>query len=100
LLSPFSSRGATTISDIEGKLDVLRVERTTARARAAITSISWLRNTAARATLKWKEQFNGEREMQVETRGEFGGLGIEVTIEDGLIKFSPIDETPAAKASR
>ena len=40
LLSPFSSRGATTISDIEGKLDVLRVERTTARARAAITSIS------------------------------------------------------------
>jgi carboxyl-terminal processing protease len=39
------------------------------------------------------------REMQVETRGEFGGLGIEVTIEDGLIKVvSPIDETPAAKA--
>jgi carboxyl-terminal processing protease len=40
------------------------------------------------------------RDLQMETRGEFGGLGIEVTIEDGLIKFSPIDETPAAKASR
>src|SRR5205814_590668 len=39
------------------------------------------------------------REMQVETRGEFGGLGIEVTMEDGLIKVvAPIDETPAAKA--
>src|SRR6478672_7756838 len=37
--------------------------------------------------------------MQVETRGEFGGLGIEVTMEDGLIKVvAPIDETPAAKA--
>src|SRR5436190_4229693 len=39
------------------------------------------------------------REMQVETRGEFGGLGIEVTTEEGLIKVvAPIDETPAAKA--
>jgi carboxyl-terminal processing protease len=39
------------------------------------------------------------REMQVETHGEFGGLGMEVTIEDGLIKVvAPIDETPAAKA--
>src|SRR5256714_6338377 len=39
------------------------------------------------------------REMQVQTRGEFGGLGIEVTMEDGLIKVvAPIDETPAAKA--
>jgi carboxyl-terminal processing protease len=39
------------------------------------------------------------RDMQVQTRGEFGGLGIEVTMEDGLIKVvSPIDETPASKA--
>jgi carboxyl-terminal processing protease len=39
------------------------------------------------------------RDMQVQTRGEFGGLGIEVTMEDGLIKDeAPIDETPAAKA--
>src|SRR5262249_33244375 len=39
------------------------------------------------------------REMQVQTRGEFGGLGIEVTMEDGLIKVvSPIDDTPASKA--
>ncbi len=39
------------------------------------------------------------REMQVQTKGEFGGLGIEVTEEDGLIKVvSPIDDTPAAKA--
>jgi carboxyl-terminal processing protease len=39
------------------------------------------------------------REMQVQTHGEFGGLGMEVTIEDGLIKVvAPIDETPAAKA--
>jgi carboxyl-terminal processing protease len=38
-------------------------------------------------------------EMQVETNGEFGGLGMEVTMEDGLVKVvSPIDETPAAKA--
>src|SRR3990170_8275523 len=37
------------------------------------------------------------RDMQVQTRGEFGGLGIEVTMEDGLVKVvSPIDETPAA----
>jgi carboxyl-terminal processing protease len=37
--------------------------------------------------------------MQVQTRGEFGGLGIEVTMEDGLIKVvAPIDDTPAAKA--
>src|SRR5712672_2618969 len=39
------------------------------------------------------------RDMQIDTRGEFGGLGIEVTMEDGLIKVvAPIDETPAAKA--
>src|SRR5450756_787363 len=39
------------------------------------------------------------KDMQVETSGEFGGLGIEVTMEDGLIKVvAPIDETPAAKA--
>ncbi len=39
------------------------------------------------------------KDMQIQTRGEFGGLGIEVTMEDGLIKVvAPIDETPAAKA--
>src|SRR5260370_12120152 len=37
--------------------------------------------------------------MEIQTRGEFGGLGIEVTMEDGLVKVvAPIDETPAAKA--
>jgi carboxyl-terminal processing protease len=39
------------------------------------------------------------RDMQVQTRGEFGGLGIEVTMENGLIKVvSPIDDTPAFRA--
>src|SRR5580692_1458298 len=39
------------------------------------------------------------REMQVEIRGEFGGVGIEVTMEEGSIRVvAPIDETPAAKA--
>ena len=39
------------------------------------------------------------REMQVQTRGEFGGLGIEVTMENGVIKVvTPIDDTPAARA--
>ena len=39
------------------------------------------------------------RDMQVQTRGEFGGLGLEVTSENGLIKVvSPIDDTPAARA--
>jgi carboxyl-terminal processing protease len=39
------------------------------------------------------------RDMQIQTRGEFGGLGIEVTMEDGLVKVvAPIDDTPAAKA--
>jgi carboxyl-terminal processing protease len=39
------------------------------------------------------------RDMTVQTRGEFGGLGIEVTMEDGLVKVvSPIDDTPASKA--
>ncbi|MBX5471332.1 MAG: S41 family peptidase [Acetobacteraceae bacterium] len=40
------------------------------------------------------------RDMQVQTRGEFGGLGLEVTEDkDGLIKvISPIDDTPAARA--
>src|SRR3954471_21880486 len=38
-------------------------------------------------------------DMQITTRGQFGGVGIEVTQEDGLIKvISPIDGTPAAKA--
>ncbi len=37
--------------------------------------------------------------MQVQPRGEFGGLGIEVTMENGVIKVvSPIDDTPASKA--
>jgi carboxyl-terminal processing protease len=39
------------------------------------------------------------RDMQVQTRGEFGGLGIEVSQEGGYIKvISPIDDTPAARA--
>ncbi|MGD0849740.1 S41 family peptidase [Bradyrhizobium sp.] len=39
------------------------------------------------------------REMQETTHGEFGGLGIEVTMEDGLIKVvAPMDDTPAARA--
>jgi carboxyl-terminal processing protease len=38
-------------------------------------------------------------EMQVQTKGEFGGLGIEVTMENGLVKVvSPIDDTPAFSA--
>jgi carboxyl-terminal processing protease len=38
-------------------------------------------------------------EMQETTHGEFGGLGIEVTMEDGLVKVvSPMDDTPASKA--
>src|SRR6202030_3772814 len=40
------------------------------------------------------------RDMQVQTRGEFGGLGIEGTMEDGLVKVgAAIDDTPAAKAA-
>ena len=39
------------------------------------------------------------REMQTDTRGEFGGLGIEIGMEGGVVKvISPIDDTPAAKA--
>ena len=42
------------------------------------------------------EVFN---EMQTETSGEFGGLGIEVSMESGVVKVvSPIDDTPASKA--
>jgi len=42
------------------------------------------------------EVFN---EMQTETSGKFGGLGIEVTMESGVVKvISPIDETPASRA--
>jgi len=44
---------------------------------------------------------NAERfqDMQVNTRGEFGGLGIEVTMENGFVKVvSPIDDTPAYRA--
>ncbi len=38
-------------------------------------------------------------DMKVETRGEFGGLGIEVTMDNGLVKVvSPIDDTPAFRA--
>jgi carboxyl-terminal processing protease len=38
-------------------------------------------------------------DMQIQTKGSFGGVGIEVTMENGLIKvISPIDNTPAAKA--
>jgi carboxyl-terminal processing protease len=39
------------------------------------------------------------RDMQITTKGEFGGLGLEVTSDNGLVKvISPIDDTPAAKA--
>ncbi len=39
------------------------------------------------------------RDMQVQTRGEFGGLGIEVTMEDGVVKVvAPIEDTPADRA--
>src|SRR3954471_7493473 len=41
----------------------------------------------------------GWSDMQETTHGEFGGLGIEVTMEDGLVKVvTPIDDTPASKA--
>ena len=39
------------------------------------------------------------RDTQVQTQGEFGGLGIEVTMENGLVKVvAPIDDTPASRA--
>jgi carboxyl-terminal processing protease len=39
------------------------------------------------------------QDMQVQTKGEFGGLGIEVTMENGVVKVvAPIDDTPAARA--
>jgi carboxyl-terminal processing protease len=39
------------------------------------------------------------KDMRVQTKGEFGGLGIEVTMEDELVKvITPIDDTPAARA--
>lgn len=39
------------------------------------------------------------RRMQIDTKGEFGGLGIEVTMEEGVVKVvAPIDDTPAARA--
>jgi carboxyl-terminal processing protease len=39
------------------------------------------------------------REMKLRTRGEFGGIGIEVTMEEGLVKVvSPIDDTPGQRA--
>ncbi|KAF0119271.1 MAG: carboxyl-terminal processing protease [Rhodospirillaceae bacterium] len=39
------------------------------------------------------------KEMQVQTKGQFGGLGIEVTLDNGWVKvISPIDETPASRA--
>ena len=39
------------------------------------------------------------REMQTDTKGEFGGLGIEIGMESGVVKvISPIDDTPAAEA--
>ncbi|WP_026988530.1 S41 family peptidase [Fodinicurvata fenggangensis] len=39
------------------------------------------------------------KDMREQTRGEFGGLGIEVTMEDGVVKVvSPIDDTPAFRA--
>ena len=39
------------------------------------------------------------KDMQVKTKGSFGGLGIEITMEDGFVKVvSPIDDTPAANA--
>jgi carboxyl-terminal processing protease len=41
----------------------------------------------------------GWRDMQETTQGEFGGLGIEVTMENGLVKVvAPMDDTPASKA--
>lgn len=43
-----------------------------------------------------EEEFS---DMQVQTKGEFGGLGIEVTMDNGFVKVvSPIDDTPAARA--
>ena len=42
---------------------------------------------------------NAFKELQVNTQGEFGGLGIEIGTEDGFIKVvSPIEGTPASKA--
>jgi len=39
------------------------------------------------------------RDMQVTTRGEYGGLGLEVTMEEGFVKVvSPMDDTPASRA--
>src|SRR5690606_17560860 len=38
--------------------------------------------------------------MRTQTEGEYGGLGIEVTLEDGTVKVvSPIDDTPASRAN-
>jgi len=44
---------------------------------------------------KWQKN----REVNIDTRGEFGGLGLEVTLEDGTIRVvAPLDGTPAHQA--
>ena len=55
-----------------------------------------LRSLDPYSTYMSPEVFN---EMQTETSGEFGGLGIEVAMEAGVVKvISPIDDTPASRA--
>jgi carboxyl-terminal processing protease len=61
---------------------------------AAVTGI--LTSLDPHSTYLDGEQF---ADMQVQTSGEFGGLGIEIQMEEGLVKVvSPIDDTPAARA--
>ena len=47
----------------------------------------------------WNDLTKNFKDLQVEVQGQFGGLGLEVTMENGVVKVvSPIDDTPAAQA--
>src|SRR5262249_46772125 len=104
LLMGFAARAAA--SDTYGKLDLFGdVFEVVRAAYVEKPEDSKLVESAINGMLAGLDPHSGYmnphslRDMQVQTRGEFGGLGIEVTMEDGLIKVvAPIDATPAAKA--
>ena len=85
-----------TVSEICGRIKSIYVEPVEDKQLLENAIRGMLSGLDPHSTYLDKDQF---KELREGTSGEFGGLGIEVSMEDGFVKVvTPIDDTPAAKA--
>lgn len=95
-LSDLPAEELQTLAEVYGRIKSIYVDDVDSKELIQDAIRGMISGLDPHSTYLDKEEF---KDMQVSTTGKFGGLGIEVTMEDGFVKVvSPIDDTPAQRA--